>query len=122
MEQRGIGGDAVPLQLVEQAPVEVQAGRVGAALRVHHARPGDGEAVVPQAQRGHQRDVLGVAVVVVAGHEAVAGVLDAAGLRTEIVPDAGQLATLVRTPLDLESGGGAAPFKSSRKNRSVGHL
>jgi hypothetical protein len=72
---------------------------------------------VPKTQVGHQRHVLAEAVVVVAGHQAVAGVLDAAGLGAEVVPDAGQLAALGGAAFDLEGRGGAAPFERRGKTQ-----
>ena len=69
--------DAGGQQLVDQPVVEVQAGRVGrAGAGGLHPGPGDREPVRGDAQPGQQRDVLGVPVVVVAGHLAGAAVAD----------------------------------------------
>ena len=66
--ERGPGLDAVLQERVDQAAVEVEAALVDrpGAGRLD-PRPGDGEAVGAQAEVGHQRDVVAVAVVVVGG-------------------------------------------------------
>src|SRR3954470_5277094 len=66
-----------------------------------HARPGDREAIALEPQRGHQVEVLGPAVVVVAGHVAGVAVLDGAGDRAEAVPDRLAAPVLARRALDL---------------------
>ena len=74
-------------QLVDQAAVEVEPLRVDRADAVRqHARPGDAEAVRLHAQRLHQRDVLLVAVVVVAGDVARVALEHRALLLAEHVP------------------------------------
>src|SRR5690606_5779352 len=73
------------------------------------ARPGDGEAVGLQAGVAHEGDVLGPAVVVVAGDVAGAAALDRAGARAERVPDGEAFAVLAGGALDLVGGGGGAP-------------
>ncbi len=97
-------------QAVHQPVVEVQAGLVDPVVgERHHARPGDREPVGAEAEPAHQRDVLGPAVVVVAG--GVAGVAaghPAGGVR-EGVPDRRGAPVGVRRALDLVGGGGGAP-------------
>ena len=101
--------DARAEQLVDEAAVEVESGRVHRAVAGNDARPGGREAVRLEAEGGHQRDVLRHAVVVVDG--AFRGV--AAGDRVrhpgEGVPDGVLLAVLVGGALDLRGGGGGAP-------------
>ena len=70
--ERREGLDAGGEQLVDQPVVEVEAGRVHAPSSFgENARPGDGEAERVEPELSHERDVLGVAVVRVAGDRAV---------------------------------------------------
>ena len=78
-----------------------------------HPRPRRREAVGLQAQRLHQRDVLGAAVVVVAGDVAVVAVHDGTGDPAERVPDRVGPAVLVGGALDLV-GGGRRPAQEVR--------
>ena len=97
-------------QRVDQPVVEGQPGRVDRAGAVReHPRPGDGEPVRPDAELAHQRDVLGPAVVVVAGDVAGVAVVDGAGHPAERVPDRRGSPVLGRRALDLVRGGGHAP-------------
>jgi hypothetical protein len=108
--QRGHRVDAAPEQLVHQPVVERDAGRVRrTAAGGLDARPGEGEPVPADAQVGHQRHVLPVPVVVVAGHVAGAAVGDAAGLVRERVPDGWTPPVLAHRALDLVRRGGHAP-------------
>ena len=84
------GFDAGRQQPVDQAIVEGEAGLVHRpASRRHDARPGDGEPVGLHADPAHQRNVLGEAMVVVAGDIAGIAIGDAAGNPAIAVPDAG---------------------------------
>mmetsp|Transcript_5758 Transcript_5758/g.22365 ORF Transcript_5758/g.22365 Transcript_5758/m.22365 type:complete len:444 (+) Transcript_5758:3338-4669(+) len=74
-----------------------------------HARPGDRETVGVDAQRPGQVQVLRPAVVVVAGHQGIGAIADAAGLAAEAVPDGLALAVGLAGTLDLEGRRGHAP-------------
>ena len=93
-----------------QPVVEVEPLRRWAAPRPGRLdpRPGDREPVAADAEPPHQRDVLGEAVVVVAGDRAGGAVGDPARLGGEGVPDAGALAVLGGRPLDLVRRGAGA--------------
>ena len=109
---------------VDQAVVEGQAGLVhGAKAKTplrQDARPGDGEAVGVDAQRGDQVEVAVQAVVVVAGDVAVARVGDGAGLLAEAVPDGFALAVGEGRALDLGGGGGDAEDEVGGEGAGVG--
>jgi hypothetical protein len=83
--------------VVEREPLRVDLARAGRL----DPRPGDREPVAAHAEPLHQRDVLGPAVVVVAGLRPAAAVLDPARLGGEGVPDAGPAAVLGDRALDL---------------------
>jgi hypothetical protein len=119
--QRRVGLDLVLEQLVDEAVVEVEAGRVRrtASLR-DHSRPGDREAKGVEPEPSDQLDVLPVAVVRVARHRTVVAVAHVAGYRTEAVPDALTATVLVRGPFDLIRGRGRAPGEGGRKVVAVG--
>ena len=94
--------DARLEQAVDEAVVEGEPRLVDrAAARGLHPRPRHREPVAVDPQAGHQGEVLGPAVVVVAGDVTGAAVDDPAGLRGEGVPDAGAPAVLGHGPLDL---------------------
>jgi hypothetical protein len=124
--QRRPGLDAALFQAIDQPLVEIQALGIELAVASRlHARPGDGEAVGVDAQRGDQVEVVVQAVVVVAGHVAVAGVGDGAGLPAEAVPDGFALAILEGGAFDLEAAGGDAPDEVGRElavQRCLGNL
>ena len=115
--QRGGGGDAGVEEGVDEAVVEGQARLVdrpegvGGDLR-GDARPRDREAVGPQAQALHQRDVLRPPVVVVVGDVAGVAADDLAGGVAEGVPDRGGAPVLGDRALDLVGGGGRAPHEA----------
>jgi len=110
--ERGVRGDAVLAQAVHQPAVEVDALLVhGAAALRHDARPGDAESVVLHAEGGHQRDVVGHAVIVVAGNIHGAAVGDAAGLAAKRIPDARPAPVRGGGALYLDGRGGDAPFE-----------
>jgi len=92
VEQRDHGRDAGVEQVIDELDVEAEArlvnGVVAAAQR-DDARPGDGEAVGLGAGLLEELDVLGGAVVGVAGDVAGAGAGDLAGNLAEGVPDGG---------------------------------
>ena len=120
VEQRGHrlhpgGEQLVDEPVVERQPLGV---RPAAALGLD-PRPGDGEPVAADAEVPHQRDVLAVAVVVVAGLLAAAAVGDAAGLRAEGVPHAGAAAILVDGTLDLVRRGAGAEAEAVGESGQV---
>src|SRR5438067_2197460 len=101
-------------QLVDELVVEVEACSVDAAPAVRqHSRPGDREAERVEAQLAHQRHVLAVAVVEVAGDGAVVAVADFSGGRAEAIPDALAATVLVRRTFDLIRRGRGAPDEVS---------
>ena len=103
-------------QAVDEAVVEVEALLVGhAAPAWQHPRPRDREPVVADPEVAHQPDVLGVAVVVVAGHVAGLPVLDPPGLVAERVPDAGAATVLGGGALDLVRRGAGAEAEAGRQ-------
>ena len=82
--------DAVVEQLVDEAPVEVQSGRVGRAGAGRlHPRPGNRETVRVEAQPLHHRHVIAVTVVVVGCHMPGVSTDDPAGRCAESVPNGG---------------------------------
>ncbi|CAK7284686.1 hypothetical protein SGPA1_30559 [Streptomyces misionensis JCM 4497] len=99
--------DARRAQLVHQPVVEVQAARGG------DPGPGDRETVGVHTEIREQGHVLGVAVVVVAGHRGRGAVLHPARLGGEHVPH-GRSAQLGRA-LDLMGGGGDTPQEAGRE-------
>ncbi|MFT3850606.1 MAG: hypothetical protein QM739_18605 [Propionivibrio sp.] len=92
-------------QAAEQALVEVDAFPVGLPFLVHHARPGDRQAVGVEADFLHEIEVLGPAVVMVAGNRAGIAVGDLARRCAEAVPDRRQAAVLVDGAFDLKRRG-----------------
>jgi hypothetical protein len=67
---------------------------------------------VLKPQLGHQSDIGLKAVKVVAGHQAIAGVFDALGLGTKLIPNAGYAAPFSSCAFDLKRRGRASPFKA----------
>ncbi len=122
VEKRDPRRDAGGEQLVHQTVVETEAGRADLAdAGGEHARPGDGETVGLQADLAHERDVLRVAAVVVAGDVAVVAFPDASLLMGKHVPDGVALAVGVARAFDLIGRRGGAPDKAGRKGGVVGH-
>ena len=107
--QRHDGFQAVCLAAVDHIPVMFQFRRVKAALLRLDAGPLDGKAVGVEPGPGHQADVLGILVIMVAG---VQRGLDIAGvfhlfLRPAVIVDV--------VALHLVGGGGGADQKSGGK-------
>ena len=118
--QRGRGRDAVLGELVQQRSIVVQALGVGrAAAAGLHARPGDGEPVGLQTERGHQRDVLSVTVIGVAGDVAGVPAADVAGRMAEGVPHRRAPAVGARRPFDLVSGRRRSPGEACGKSQGA---
>ena len=114
-------GDARAKYRVDQAIVKVQAGLVDLSFALRkYARPGRGKPVGRNAETLHERDVLRVAMVVVAGHITGVSVYHFAGSVTEGVPNAGSAAVLRNGALDLIARGGRAPNEPFGK--LLGHL
>ena len=100
--QRGKGYDARLKQSIDEAAVEVQPCLVDFARPIgQDARPGDREAVGLEADRLHQGDVVGPAVIVVAGDVAVGAVDDLAGRVGKAIPDGFALAVFLPGAFDL---------------------
>ena len=108
--ERDRGRDAVLAEFVEQRAVVVQAPLVGGAAAAGlDSRPGDGEPVGAQAEGGHQRDVLAVPMVGVAGDVAGVAAADLARRMAEGVPHRGGPAVRARRALDLVGGRRRSP-------------
>ena len=94
--------DAGGEQLVDEPVVEVEPGRVHLSAAVREdPGPRDGEPERADAELAHQRDVVAVPVVEVAGDRAAVAVADLAVGGAEAVPDALAAAVLVHRALDL---------------------
>lgn len=116
MEQRDHGLDAVRQTFVHEVDVVLQTGLVDgvvAAAQRDDAAPGNAEAVGFGAQRLHERHVVFVAVVGVAGDVAVGAVGNFARDAAEGVPDAVGAAIFVGCAFDLVAGGMLVPESSS---------
>src|SRR5665647_2754870 len=103
------GPDPVAQQLVDQARVVVDAGGVDGAAVGTDARTGRREPVGGQVKVGHECDVSGIAVVLVARHLAIVPVEDGAGNLREGIPDRVASTVLVGRALDLVRRGGSPP-------------
>ena len=117
VEERRDGLDPVREQLVDEAVVEIEAGLVHApAAAGNDARPRDGEAERVEAELAHERDVLGIAVVEVAGDVARVAVPHLAGRRGEPVPDTLAAPVLGGRAFDLVRRGRSAPEEAGRQD------
>lgn len=84
--ERRPGSDAAFEESVDETIVEVQPlGVRGAPSTGLDARPGQGEAVGVQPEAAQEVEVLGQAVVVIAGHVTVVAVVDGPGRMAERV-------------------------------------
>ncbi len=114
--ERHPGRDVLGQQRLDQPRVEVDAGVVERAAAVGlQARPGEREAVPADAEVGHVRHVLLVAVVVVVGDVARVAVVDLPGRVRERVPDRLRAPALVDGALDLVARGRGAPGEAVGK-------
>ena len=121
MVERQPRGDAALEQLVDEPAVEVEPPLLdGARAQRLHPRPGDREAVGAQAQLAHERDVLPVAGVVVAGDVAGVAVQHPPRRVAEDVPDRRPPAVRVGAALDLVRRGRRAPGEPGRERRCDG--
>ena len=109
------GHDALRQQLVDEPGVEVQASGVDRSAVGPHARPGGGEAVGLQPQLGHQRDVVAVAVVVIARDVSVVATDHRAGHAAEGIPDRVGSAVFVGSAFDLVGRGCRAEEEGGRE-------
>ena len=112
------GLDAAGQQLIHQGLIELQALLVDLTVPVgDDPGPADGKAVGLDVVPLHQRHVLLIAVVDVAGRVAGVPVLHvlAALLVAEVVPDIRTLSVLVPRALALVGGAGHPPDKILRK-------
>jgi len=112
--QAGHGPDARRQQRIHQPVIEIQTLGVHRAVAIgHDARPRQREAIGVEARRPHQRHVLGIAVVMVAGGGGGAAVLNAPGL-AKAVPDVAATPVLGQRALDLIGRGRGAPQEARR--------
>ena len=120
--ERHPGLDALGEELVDEPPVEVEA-RAGSPARSAglHPRPGHREAVGPQPQLRHERDVLPPPVVVVGRDVAGVAVAHPARGGAEGVPDRPPATVLAGGALDLERRRGGTPQEVGREGGRVGH-
>ena len=117
VEERQPRHDLPLEQPVDEPVVEFQPLRVGRpAARRLDARPRDAEPIRPEAHRLHEVEIIGQAVVVVAGDVAVRAIGDPAGRVRVGVPDARPATVLVEGTLDLVGGRGGAPGKLGRES------
>src|SRR5690606_32340851 len=108
MIESGEGLQAALQHAVEQAVVEVETRLVHRTSALgDKPRPSEGEAVGVEAAVADQIEVLGPAVVVIAGDGTGVRVLHVAGGGGEAVPDGGAAAVGLAT-LDLVGCGGGA--------------
>ena len=83
--------------------------------------PGDGEAVGPDVEGGHECDVFIDVVVVVAGRTAIGGANGGTWLATKDIPHGGSLAVFIderQYPLDLVTQHGNPTKQSPGQSRS----
>src|SRR5688572_17990196 len=108
--------DAGGEQAVDQSVVKSQPSFVHRATTGRqNARPGNREPVGADAEIAHQRDVLGVAVIVIAGDIASIAVGNTAGYATVSVPDARPAPIDLRCAFDLVARGRDAPNEIARQ-------
>ena len=113
--------DAAGEELVDEAVVEGEARFVGATRPLRqHPGPGDREPVGAQTEIGHERDVLAIPVVVIAGDVAGVAVPHPPRRVGEPIPDALSATVLVDGPFDLIRGGRRPPDEAGRE-LTVGH-
>jgi hypothetical protein len=114
--QRGHRLDVVGQQLVDEGPVEVEAGGADAVRPGRlHPGPGDREPVGVDAERAEQADVLAVAASVVGGDGGVVTPSHLAGRGRERVPDRRAAAVAVHAALDLVRGRPGAEEEARRE-------
>ncbi len=110
-------------QLVDQAAVEVDAGRVRLADAVREDPwPGDREPVRIDAQLSHERDILAIAMVVIVRDVPGITVADLPGSVGVGVPDRRTLPVLPSRALDLIRGGRHAPPEPLRERAGTGSI
>jgi len=115
--ERHHGCNAVPEQRIGEAVVEGKAGRIDRAgsLRDYTA-PGDAEAVGLEAKLAHQRHILRVAAIVVAGDVTGITVTHQTGSVREALPDARRRTVGERGAFDLISRSRATPQEIRRES------
>ena len=119
--ERYEGLDARFEQGVGEPGVEVQALRIHLSLaQGQDPWPGDGEAVSPEPELAHQRDIFPVLVIVIAGDVSGSLVFDLSRSVGEAIPDGLPLAVLLPGALDLIRRSRRAPEEVPRK-RDPGH-
>ncbi len=116
------GLDARREQRIDQAIIECEALFVRLALaQREHARPRHREAVGADAEIAHQRDVLRITVIVVAGNVAGLAIVHVAGAAKR-VPDAGAATVFIRRAFNLIGRGRDAPDEIGARCWSHGVL
>jgi len=105
-----MGRDVVLQERVDQPTVEIDAFLVHRPASVRHdPRPSDAEAIVLDAEVGHQLHIVLIAVIVIAGDVARVAAVGAARGVAEGVPDARLAAVFRRGAFDLVGRGGRSP-------------
>ena len=120
-----VGYGVIPCaeQLVHEAVVVVEARPVDPARRVRHdPRPGDAEPIGAQAQLAQERDVLWVAVVLVARDVTRRPVEDLARRVGEPVPDRLALPVLPPRAFHLIGGRRRSPDEAGREGCGSQHV
>ena len=122
MIERREGSNAGFKQGIHKGLVEIESGLIGLAAAVwKNAWPGDGETISAQAEIFHDLDVLGPAMVVVAGYIGIAAVLDFSRESRKAVPYGFTPPSFKSATFDLLSRSGNAPEKSLGK-AVTGHI
>src|SRR5215203_903834 len=117
MVEGSVGRDSRRVQLIDEAAIVVETFCVGtSAAGGKNARPSDGEAIAAKSELPHERDVLGVSVVMIAGDIARVAVDCLARSMAEVVPDRWSATTLSDGPLDLIGRGRSSPHPTFRKD------
>jgi hypothetical protein len=117
---RGAGGNAVFVQFFAEAAV------IGYALFVHFSRsggddtrPGNGKTVAVKTEFRHERRILGITVVLIAGNLAAFTAIYRARLAGKSVPNALAASAFVTGAFNLITGSGGSPDKIFGKNKFV---
>ncbi len=109
--------DALAQKFIDEAIVEAETRSVdGAAARRQHAAPGDAEAVGLEAELAHQRHILRVAAIVVAGDVTGITVAHQTGGVREALPDTRRRTVGERGAFDLISRSRATPQEIRRES------
>jgi hypothetical protein len=117
--QRDEWADAGVVQRTDQALVVIDSLRIRRAAAIGlDARPGNRKAVRADVQPAHQRDIVEIAMIAVAGDIAVVAVLHFAGRVREAIPHRFATSVVLDRSFDLVGRRGDAPAKAARERRA----